>query len=345
MSSSDELTPRLTEPEADVDEPRLIWGPQGGERIRLVLLARRGRRLYPQPEEVFLPAERPGAQTPRLLITSEAAGGLGYWLGSPGLRRMELHDAVFDGRNHAGNQPAQTLSAVDATLSSQPGILAPLVRVYHHVEVLDAAVREDALARLRAKLERDAAFSCLLAGEDPRLFDTGPFSSIEPHLDVFRTPWFHPNEVVVLADEWAKRLGVQSKASESRAVADACVAATGGQPLLVQHYLRAVYEAGQSPESAWEHVHDHPPAVVRHWQRRLAEVVDRSPTAKREANWFVGGGEDPVASGRFETWPLFLSGWLGLLGKGAGRTYRFSTLHQEWARPVLRSHTAYLERA
>lgn len=124
---------------------------------------------------------------------------------------------------------------------------------------------------------------------------------------------------------------------------------TGGQPLLVQEFLRRFrklcVEAGKSSGSdrifarVVDSLRERPPEAVQRWREHLESILTEVPELIRPMKGFVQGERNVrTMANRFpppETErELYFAGWLGMDSDGLSWGVR-SELHQAWAHAVL----------
>jgi len=205
-----------------------------------------------------------------------------------------------------------------------------LVVIGHWTGVRPADVRR-LLQGLRGLLEEPRPLrhvAVILAGEDESVFATEGIqgSRFDEVADFLRLPFLDAREIELLA---GARFGLKVKAADRLGAIG--LEWTGGQPRLVDLFLRNVAEENLTPEQAGEMLLRRPPRTsLKRWQLRLAEITQGNSRLRR----FV---EACARSERFldsvvdDEWTsLFTAGWVRQDIYSGCWTIR-SRAHREWA--------------
>ena len=348
---------------ADKARARVIW--KQGKAWRLVWLATGRDQTFPPGKDYFLERQRlmPSAlERKPIVVLGEAGSGLTslvQWMGetaAPGGADGDAYSAKFvrldaslipagatevDANVELVGQLADEVATLPAS-AKKASHLASALRMWadsrpeEHILLLDGVegLPRDAAERLFAQLrglveeQRLAALRLVVISETEQRLAAGAFSSFIAVSDVFRTPMLTDAEIESLWRKWGR------KTPGGRDVAAACLAWTGGQPLLVQTYLHRLFEGAKLADIG-PTLEARPPSSLRRWQTRLAAVTRGSALLRRKMQAYVAGQSESSERVDADIEPLFVAGWIRQ-DEETGRWGIRSRAHAAWALKPLR---------
>lgn len=161
----------------------------------------------------------------------------------------------------------------------------------------------------------------------------------------YRLPFLDANDIKILVKELALKFTPElspkkvTKAETDRQAVSRLLEHTGGQPLLVQDFLRRL-QLLKKPitprliERVAKNMRANPPVITKKWQKELEKILKKEHELIHPLQAYVSGFSlssmrmPPPAQER----SLFLAGWLNFSKERWGIS---STLHANLARPIL----------
>lgn len=331
------------------DHPEPLWAPSARPRfvigdpenddgrVRLLEVGQLGNpvRGAPQLKELsYADLLRNHTEGPATIVVGENGGGLSTLVSRVlrWLRRntedyqwrrvvCELVEPLRLEQELVASSP-KTWVASETELGYAEGNGNKVVLLLEHLQRYAPEDVRSIAAKIRARFEVDRDFGLLLVGEDPNLFvaDGELFSAIASVANVYRMPWWTVDEV-----EHAKEIEVTT------AVAQACIAWTGGQPTLTQEFLLAAKGSELPLDEVGYQIVGLQPSSVTSWLPVLRKLCGKQE-CREIVRALVAGQKFEHANMPAAGHPLFLAGWMCWTDEGR---WHMPLCHRHWAREVL----------
>lgn len=240
----------------------------------------------------------------------------------------------------AGSDAANLTGLVDKYLAGDGWAgdrAGPRCVLITHLARLHPENAKTLLGRIRDRAESGGLDGpqVIFLASDPKLLTTLPFSHILDVADTYRLGDLLVQDVESMWETHGKQ-----KRIDSADLARECIEWTGGNPLLVQIFLRHMDQSDVQLKDAGPWLLEHAPeSTLASWRSDLARLTITDAAARRKMQAFVAGRTES------DVWQsmgdLFVAGWIG--PNERGRWTVRSKCHAQWAQEPLRHPERFLE--